>query len=82
MARALRGIADGFASVLLASYLTDIGFTPLQVGAIVTGTLIGSAALTLQVGLLGASMRRKRVLLAATGLMLATGLGFAGVTVF
>ncbi|HMK71740.1 MAG TPA: hypothetical protein VK454_00290, partial [Myxococcaceae bacterium] len=51
--RGLRGFADGAVSVLLASYLTGLGFTPVQVGAIVTGTLVGSAALTLLVGLLG-----------------------------
>ena len=47
--RAIRGFADGFVSVLLAQYLTALGFSPVQVGAIVTGTLLGSAALTLGV---------------------------------
>ena len=45
-ARALRGFADGCVSVLLASYLTTIGYSPLQISAIVTGTLLGAAALT------------------------------------
>src|SRR6476620_9268750 len=60
-ARALRGFADGFVSVLLASYLTDIGYSPVQVGAIVTGTLLSSAALTLAVGLLGHRLNRRRL---------------------
>ena len=47
----MRGFADGFVSVLLAQYLTGLGFSPVQVGAIVTGTLLGSAALTLGFGL-------------------------------
>jgi predicted MFS family arabinose efflux permease len=81
-ARALRGFADGVVSVLLASYLTDLGFSPVQVGAIVTGTLLGSAALTLTVGLLGYRLDRRRLLLGACALMAATGLGFAGVTAF
>ena len=51
-------------------------------GAIVTATLLGSAAVTLAVGLLGSRFSRRRILLAATGLMVATGLGFAGVTTF
>ena len=38
--RALRGLADGAVSVILPSYLTVIGFSPLRVGAIVFGTLI------------------------------------------
>ena len=42
----MRGFADGVVSVLLPSYLTAIGFSSLRVGAIVFGTLIGSAVLT------------------------------------
>ena len=75
--RALRGLADGAVSVLLPSYLTAIGFNPLRVGAIVFGTLLGSAALTLWVGLATDRLGRRRVLLAACVLMLATGIGFA-----
>ena len=80
--RALRGFVDGLVSVLLAGYLTRLGFTPLQVGAIVTGTLLGSAALTIALGLAGHRLSRRRVLLGAAGLMLATGLGFTGFTTF
>ena len=75
--RALRGLADGTVSVLLPSYLTAIGFNPLRVGAIVFGTLLGSAALTLWVGLATDRLGQRRVLLAACALMLATGIGFA-----
>lgn len=81
-ARSARGFADGFVSVVLASYLTDIGFSPVEVGAIVTSTLLGSAALTLATGLWAGGFARRSLLLAATGLMAATGLGFAGVTEF
>jgi MFS family permease len=69
-------------SVLLAGYLTSIGFTPLEVGAIVTATLLGSAALTIALGLAGHRLACRRVLLGASVLMLATGIGFAGVTAF
>lgn len=69
-------------SVLLAGYLAAIGFSPLQIGAIVTGTLLGSAALTLLVGLYGARLRPRQALFGATLLMLVTGLGFSGVTAF
>jgi MFS family permease len=75
--RALRGFVDGAVSVLLASYLTALGFSPVEVGAIVTGTLVGSAALTLLVGLGGHHWPLRTVLLAAAALMAATGLGFA-----
>jgi MFS family permease len=80
--RVIRGLSDGVVSVVLASYLTSLGFTPVAVGAIVTGTMLGSAALTLVVGLWGGGLNRRRVLLAACALMLATGIGFAGVTSF
>jgi MFS family permease len=80
--RGIRGLADGIVSIALAAYLTDLGFGPLQVGAIVTGTLLGSAAVTLGVGLLGFRLSRKRILLGATALMAATGVGFAGLTSF
>src|SRR5437762_7044980 len=82
LARALRGFADGLVSVLLAGYLTRLGFTTLEIGAIVTGTLLGSAALTIGVGLAGRHLARRRVLLGASALMLATGIGFAGITAF
>jgi len=80
--RGLRGFGDGLVSVLLADYLTRLGMTPLEVGAIVTGTLLGSAAVTMGVGLLGARVDLRRVLLAAALLMAVTGLGFASLTRF
>lgn len=82
LTRAIRGLADGLVSVALAAYLTDLGFGPFAVGAIVTGTLLGSAAVTLAVGLLGYRLSRKRILLGATALMTLTGFGFAGFTSF
>src|SRR6266403_1834897 len=75
--RAMRGFADGAVSVLLPSYLITIGFSSGQVGAIVFGTLFGSAALTLSVGLLSHTLGRRRVLIGACMLMLLTGVGFA-----
>ncbi len=80
--RALRGLADGAVSVILPSYLTEIGFSPLRVGAIVFGTLLGSAALTLWVGLATDRLGRRRILIAACALMLLTGIGFASLTSF
>jgi predicted MFS family arabinose efflux permease len=81
-ARGLRGFVDGMVSVLLASYLTDLGFSPTEIGVLITGTLLGSAALTLGVGLYGGWVSPRRILLFACLLMLATGLGFTGVTSF
>ena len=80
LTRAIRGLADGVVSIVLATYLTRLGFGPVAVGAIITGTLLGSAAVTLAVGLLGYRLSRRRILLGAAVLMVLTGLGFAGVT--
>ncbi|HEY6421209.1 MAG TPA: MFS transporter [Candidatus Binataceae bacterium] len=80
--RAIRGFADGAVSVLLPSYLVSIGFSSARVGAIIFGTLLGSAALTLWVGLASHRLGRRRVLLAGSILMLGTGLGFATVRGF
>lgn len=80
--RALRGLCDGVVTVTLAGYLTRLGFTTVQVGAIVTGTLFGSAALTIGVGLTAHRLELRRLLMGAALLMLATGLGFAGLDRF
>lgn len=82
LTRSIRGLADGVVSVALATYLTRLGMSAFQVGAIVTATLLGSAAVTLAVGLLGYRFSRRRILLAGAALMLATGLGFTGLTSF
>jgi MFS family permease len=74
--RALRGFADGAVSVILPSYLTAIGFSSVQIGAIVFGTLLGSALLTLWVGLGGGWLGSRRVLLGASALMFLTGIGY------
>ena len=82
IARALRGFADGFVSVMLASYLHLRGFSPFEISAIVTGTLLGSAVLTLAVGLAGYRLSRRRLLFCSSALMLATGAGFMLATNF
>lgn len=81
-ARALRGFADGFVSVVLARYLTSLHFSPLEVGAIVTGTLLGSAVLTLAFGLRAHRVRPPVLLVAASVVMVGTGAGFAALTSF
>jgi MFS family permease len=81
-ARALRGFADGLVSVLLARYLVLLGFSPVMVGAIVTGTLLGSAALTVALGLTARRYAVRALLVAACGLMFATGVGFSVLDTF
>jgi len=82
LARALRGFVDGAVSVVLPSYLLALGLDAFQVGAVATSTLVGSALLTLLVGLLASRFAPQRVLLLACALMAGTGLGFAGFAAF
>jgi MFS family permease len=77
LTRALRGFTDGAVSIVLASHLERLGFDAFETGAIVASTLMGSAVVTLLVGLLGHRYRRKAVLLFGALLMLGTGIGFA-----
>jgi MFS family permease len=63
-------------------YLVETGFNSLPVGAIVASTLIGTALLTLWIGMIANRHSRRMLLLAASVLMTATGVAFASVTAF
>ncbi|HET6620650.1 MAG TPA: MFS transporter [Dongiaceae bacterium] len=76
-ARALRDFGDGFIAILLPVYLTALGFSPFAVGVIATASLLGSALLTLGVGLIGARHDHRRLLLALASLMIASGVAMA-----
>ena len=80
--RGLRAFGDGYVSLLLPVYLIELGMNPFEVGAITTATLIGSGILTLLAGLQAYRFTYKTLLLAATGLMAATGFSFAAITEF
>ena len=81
-ARALRAFGDGYTSLLLPVYLTDLGMNALQVGVVATATLLGSAVLTLLVGMYAHRFKKRTLLLAAAVLMAGTGVGLAVVTDF
>ncbi|HEY8172873.1 MAG TPA: MFS transporter, partial [Dehalococcoidia bacterium] len=80
--RTLRSFGDGFVSVLLARYLTLLGFSGARIGAIATATLLGTAIATLIVGQIANRTGRRPILLSAALLAAATGLAFASVTDF
>jgi hypothetical protein len=50
--RAARGLGDGFAAIILPAYLSQLGFSPFQIGIVATAALLGSALLTLAIRLL------------------------------
>ena len=74
--RGLRAFGDGFVSLLLPVYITALGFDAFAVGAISAATLLGSAALTIFVGFAAHRVGRRWLLVAASLLMIATGIGF------
>jgi MFS family permease len=76
-ARALRDFGDGFVAVLLPVYLAALGLSALEIGIVATAALLGSALTTLGIGFLGARADQRRLLIAASGLMVASGLAFA-----
>ncbi|MGH8796762.1 MAG: MFS transporter, partial [Caldimonas sp.] len=62
LARALRGFADGYVSVLLPAYLLALGFGRFDVGILSTATLAGSAFATLALGAFGHRWPSRRLL--------------------
>jgi MFS family permease len=75
-ARAARGFGDGFAALILPAYLSALGFGPVQIGIVAAAALLGSAVLTLGVGLIAPRFDLRTLLLGCAFLMIATGLAF------
>jgi MFS family permease len=65
-ARALRAFGDGYVSLLLPFYLTLLGLSALQVGVIITATLLGAGMLTLAAGSLAHRLRQRNLLITAS----------------
>ena len=81
-ARAVRGFGDGFAAIILPAYLSAIGFSSFEIGVVASAALLGSALLTLLVGLIAPSYGLRPLLLICAGLMVVTGIGLAGLHYF
>jgi MFS family permease len=75
-ARAARGLGDGFAAIILPAYLSQLGFSPFQIGIVATAALLGSALLTLAIGVLAPHYDLRTLLLGCAALMIATGAAF------
>src|SRR5215208_7127950 len=78
LARAFRDFGDGFVAVLLPVYLAALGLGAFEVGIVATLALLGSALMTLAIGLRSAGRDQRMLLIMASMLMVATGLAFAG----
>jgi MFS family permease len=79
-ARGLRDFGDGLVAVVLPAYLVALGFGAAEVGAVATIALLGSALMTLGVGVAGTRADPRLLLLLAAALMAVTGVGFAAAT--
>jgi MFS family permease len=80
--RALRGFGDGFVSLLLPFYLTLLGFSALEVGILITVTLLGAGAMTLTAGLIAHRYRSRSLLIAGSLLLVVAGTGIAAFSDF
>ncbi len=76
LARGVRGIGDGFATIVLPAYLTAIGYDPVLIGVVVAASLLGTAALTLAIGFIAPRHDLRALMLTGAGLMTLTGLAF------
>src|SRR5436190_18046271 len=81
-ARAMRGFGDGFAAIILPAYLSGLGYSSFEVGVVATAALLGSALLTLLIGVIAPRYGLRTLLLACAGLMVVTGLGLASFDYF
>jgi MFS family permease len=80
--RGIRAFGDGLASLLLPVYLTLLGYDAIEVGALATAALMGSAVIVWLSGLIAHRLGVRRLLLLATILPILTGIGFATQTEF
>jgi MFS family permease len=75
--RILRLFAYGSISVILALYLAAAGLTEIQIGLLLTLTLVGDTAISLWITTRADRVGRKRMLILGAGLMIFAGLLFA-----
>ena len=80
--RGIRGFVDGIISLSITALLPVFGFSALRVGVVVTGMMLGSAALTLLVGTKGNAFPRRSLLVAGSVLMVVSGALFGTATSF
>ena len=76
-ARSLRMLSYGFLSVVLAIYLSAVGYSPAQIGVLFTVALAGCAATTLVLAAAADRWGRRRALVVSALLMTAAGLALA-----
>jgi MFS family permease len=78
VARGVRGFGDGFSTIVLPAYLVAIGFGTVEIGIVAAASLLGSALLTLGVGMAAPRYELRHLLFAGAVLMAATGAALSG----
>ena len=81
-ARGIRSFGDGLISLVLPVYLLQLGYDAVATGIIASATLLGSALLTVLVGLSASRVPTRTFLISAALLMVLTGVVFALVSDF
>jgi MFS family permease len=76
--KGVRSFGDGMMSIGLAQYANAIGLSGLQAGLVATSALIGTSLMTWLVGQYVERIGRRRMLIWAAFLTIATGLAYAG----
>lgn len=79
LGRGLRGFGDGFAIIILPTYMTALGYEPAAIGIVATASLLGTALLTLSVGMIAPRHDLRTMMLFGAGLMAATGIALPNV---
>ena len=79
-ARGLRAFGDGYVSLLLPYYLTLLGYSAFEIGALITATLLGTGLMTLGMGFIAHRFRQRTLLKTAAWIMTATGVAFISTT--
>ena len=75
--RMVRMFAYGLIAIVLGLYLSAVGFSDTQIGAILSLTLLGDAAVSLPITIIADRLGRRRMLILGSGLMIFAGVVFA-----
>ena len=75
--KGVRSFGDGMMSVALAQYANSIGLSGFQAGLVATSALVGTSVTTWLVGQYVERIGRRRILIWAAFLAIATGLAYA-----
>ena len=80
--RGIRGFVDGMVYVMLPAYLLALGFSGVQIGAVITASFFGSAIFTIGTGLISHRVAPARLLVYSACIMIGTGIAFGITTSF